>query len=102
MQAVDAVKRCDKLVALQREFHSRIKGGSVRLSKAVDNLFLAPVVTVNQYKSHFGVTYATARADLKKLAELGIVQVLEGVDLKTYYCGPIYSITYEDIDVDRI
>lgn len=96
-QAIDAEKRCDKLLSLHRDFHSRIKGGSVRLSKLVDELFSRPVMTVNQYKSHFHVAYATARSDLKKLEALGIVQPLEGLTLITYYCAPIYEITYEDV-----
>jgi Fic family protein len=102
VQANDAIRRCEKLVALQKDFHSRLRGGSSRLGQAVDNLFRAPVVTVNQYRTFFGVTYHTARADLQKLEQLGIVQPLDGVRLKTYCCGPIYSITYEEIDVDQI
>jgi Fic family protein len=96
-QSEDAEKRCDKLLALHRDFHTRIKGGSVRLSKLVDNLFSRPVITVNQYKALFGVTYPTARLDLRKLEAMGIVQQLMGMDIITYYCSPIYIITYEDI-----
>jgi Fic family protein len=98
LQSVDAEKRCDKLLKLHREFHDRIKGGSVRLSKLVDGLFSRPVIAVNQYKSFFGVSYPTARSDLRKLERMGIVQELEGMDLITYYCDPIYRITYEDIE----
>jgi cell filamentation protein, protein adenylyltransferase len=98
LQSQDAEKRCDKLLDLQSEFRERIKGGSHRLSKLVDSLFARPVITVNQYKSHFGVTYPTARSDLKKLETMGIVQPLEGLDLITYYSDRIYSITFEDIN----
>lgn len=97
LQSDDAEKRCDKLLALHRDFHARLKGCSVRLSKLVDGLFSRPVITVNQYKSQFNVTYPTARSDLNKLEVMGIVQPLEGMDLITYYCAPIYRITYEDI-----
>lgn len=98
IQSEDAEKRCDKLLDLHRDFHGRIKGGSVRLSKLVDGLFSRPVITVNQYKSRFGVAYPTARSDLKKLEGMGIVQPLEGMDLITYYCSPIYMITYGDLE----
>jgi Fic family protein len=97
-QSIDTEKRCDKLLALHRDFHARLKGGSVRLSKLVDSLFSSPVVTVNQYKSMFKVTYPTARSDLKRLEGLGIVQQLENMDRITYYCSPIYRITYEDVE----
>jgi Fic family protein len=98
IQSVDAEKRCDKLLKLQTEFRSRIKGGSVRLSQLLDGLFSRPVITVTQYRNRFGVTYPTARLDLKKLEQAGIVQPLEGMNTITYYCDPIYSITYGEIE----
>ncbi len=98
-QSVDAEKRCDKLLALHKEFHNRLKVGSVRLSKLVDHMFSSPVISVNQYKNLFSVTYPTARSDLKKLESAGIVQELESADQITYYCPQIYSITFEDVNV---
>jgi Fic family protein len=96
-QAEDAEKRCDKLLSLHRDFHERLKGGSVRLSRLVDGLFSRPVITVNQYKSHFDVTYPTARSDLSKLESMGVVQPLEGMALITYYCPLIYRVTFADM-----
>jgi Fic family protein len=96
-QAVDAERRCDKLLALHKDFHNRLKVGSVRLSKLVDHLFSSPVISVNQYKKLFSVTYPTARSDLKKLEAAGIVQQLEHMDEITYYCQTIYGITFEDV-----
>jgi Fic family protein len=98
-QSMDAEKRCEKLLKLHKDFHSRIKGGSVRLPKLVDLLFSSPVITVNQCKAAFDVTYPTARSDLKKLEGLGIVQQLSG-DLPqiTYYSSQIYQITYHEIE----
>jgi cell filamentation protein, protein adenylyltransferase len=98
VQSLDAEKRCDKLLALHRDFHERLKGGSVRPSKLVDRLFSSPVVTVNQYKKAFDVTYPTARSDLRKLEAAGIVQQIAATDQITYYCIPIYRATYEDIE----
>ena len=83
LQSIDAEKRCDKLLKLQIEFRKSIKGGSVRLSQLIDELFFRPVITVGQYKDRFGVTYPTARLDLKKLEQAGIVQPLEGMDMIT-------------------
>ena len=97
-QAIDTEKRCDKLLALHRDFHNRIKGGSIRLAKIVDDLFESPVITVNQYKNRFHVTYPTARSDLKKLQRLGIVRDLEGSDQITYYCSPICDVTYGEME----
>jgi Fic family protein len=96
-QSTDTEKRCDKLLALHRVFHSRLKAGSVRLSRQVDNLFSSPVISVGQYKKDFDVAYATARSDLKKLATLGIIQELDASPI-TYYCDDIYRITFEDVE----
>lgn len=97
-QSVDAEQRCDKLLHLHRDFHTRLKGGSVRLSQIVDRLFSSPVITVNRYKEIFGITYPTARSDLRKLEACGILQPLEGLEQITYYSAPIYRITYGDIE----
>jgi Fic family protein len=98
LQSIDAEKRCDKLLKLQIEFRNSIKGGSYRLTQLIDYLFVRPVITVTQYAGRFGVSYPTARLDLKKLEQAGVVQPLEGLETITYYCSPIYRITYEDID----
>ena len=101
-QAKDTERRCDKLLSLHRDFHSRLKGGSVRLSNIVDRLFDSPVVTVMGIKTSLGITYPTARADLRKLEILGILQPLESMSTITYYCKPIYEVTFEDVLDDQL
>jgi Fic family protein len=96
-QSIDSEKRCDRLLALHKDFHKRLMGGSVRLSKLVDQLFSSPVINVNQYRKLFNVSYPTARSDLKKLEMAEIVQQVEHIEQITYYCPPIYAITFEDI-----
>lgn len=95
-QAKDTEKRCDKLLGLHRDFHSRLKSESSRLSRLIDDLFKSPIISVTNYSKQFGVSYPTARSDLKKLEALGIVQNL-GLEPITYYCPSIYGITYEDV-----
>ncbi|HEY1901190.1 MAG TPA: Fic family protein [Terracidiphilus sp.] len=95
-QSIDTERRCEKLLALHRDFHGRLKAGSVRLSNLVDRLFKSPVIGVTQYSTEFYVSYPTARADLKKLAELGILQALEMTPI-SYYCPAIYGVTFEDV-----
>ena len=96
IQAMDTEKRCDKLLALHRDFHKRLKGGSVRLSGLVDSLFESPVLSVKGVKNRFGIVYQTARSDLRKLEALGIVQPLLTTDLISYYCQPIYKVTHDE------
>jgi Fic family protein len=96
-QSIDTEKRCERLLGLHRDFHGRLKAGSVRLSNLVDRLFKSPVIGVTQYSSEFSVSYPTARSDLRKLAELGIVKTLNSPVI-TYFCPAIYTVTFEDID----
>jgi len=98
LQAKDTERRCDKLLGIHRDFHKRIqKAGSIRLATLVDRLFENAVVTVNSVKNAMGVTYPTAKADMKKLEALGILTEIQEppTGIKTYYCAPIYDIIFE-------
>ncbi len=100
-QAQDTELRCDQLLALHRDFHTRInriKGGSVRLAALVDLLFERPVVTVTGWRIQSAVTYPTAKADLSKLERLGIVARLDRMPVATYFCPEIYRVTYDDVE----
>jgi len=96
LQAADTEKRCDRLLSLYRDFHKRLKGGSVRLSGLVDSLFETPVLLVARAREQMNVTYPTAHSDLKKLESLGIVRQLERQGPITYYCDSIFSVSHED------
>ena len=94
-QSIDTEKRCDRLLELHRDFHARLKGGSLRLARLVDRLFVSPVITVAHYRQDFNVTYPTARSDLKKLEQLGILNEIPKMKAIAYFCPSIYLITYE-------
>jgi len=96
-QAKDTEKRCSQLVALHRDFHQRLKGGSIRLSAIVDGLFDNWVVTVMGVKNKMKVTYPTARTDLRKLESLGILSPVPNASQITYYCQQIFNITYAEM-----
>lgn len=97
-QAADTQKRCDQLLKLHRGFHKTVakSAGSVRLSAIVDQLFVAPAVTVTGVREQFEVTYPTARADLRRLETLGILKRLHDVSQITYYCPGIFKAAYAD------
>jgi len=96
--AEDTQERCEKLVTLHRDFHDRLRkgAGSVRLAAIVDDLFVSPVTVVTRVASKHGVTYPTARADLKRLETAGILQLIEGGQQIAYFCPQIFEITYAD------
>lgn len=97
-QAKDTERRCERLLALHRQFHDQVNsiGGSIRLSTIVDQLFVSPVITVTEARNLTAVTYPTASKDLAKLAAAGILSELPRAQQISYYCGPIFKITYEE------
>lgn len=98
-EARDTQRRCDRLLALHRAFHEKLIeiAGSVRLSSIIDDLFESPVAVVASVQKKHNVTYPTARADLKKLKDAGIIQEIPNAPQISYYCPQIFDITYEDI-----
>lgn len=97
-QARDSARRYDRLIDLNRDFHARVasSGGSVRLSAIVDALFEVPVAVVTRVAEAQGVTYPTARSDLRKLDQLGILTRLEEAKQISYFCEPIFQVIYSD------
>lgn len=97
-QAEDTLGRYDRLINLNRDFHDRVNasGGSVRLSRLVDELFLRPVIRVTTARDLLGVTYPTARSDLRQLAKLRIIREVDTGGQITYVCVPIFRVIYED------
>ena len=99
LQAKDTERRCNQLLALHTDFHTRMgAGGSIRLGRLVDRLFDTPVISVKAVELTFKVSYPTARSDLKKLESFGIVRRLEQAPQITYYCDPIFDVMYESIE----
>ncbi len=97
-QAKDTQLRCERLLALHRDFHDRLRviRGSVRLSSIVDDWFKVPVVMVSRVARQHHVTYPTARADLKRLEGAGLIERIQNYEQIAYYCSPIFDITYAD------
>jgi Fic family protein len=97
VQSVDTQKRCEGLLALHSDFAKRTHrmNGSVRLNAIVDSLFETPVARVAATAKRQGVSYPTARADLKKLEHAGILRELTGTSQIAYYAPDIMRVIYE-------
>ena len=96
--AKDTQRRCETLVELHRNFHDRLRkgAGSVRLASIVDDLFVTPTAVASRVAQRQGVSYPTARADLRRLHQAGILRPLEGASQIAYYCPQILDATYAD------
>ena len=97
-QAKDTLVRYERLISLHRDFHDRVnrRGASTRLSRLIDELFLAPIMRVTRARDLTAVTYPTARTDLRTLEALGIVSEIRGLPQITYACLPIMDVVYAD------
>ena len=102
-QARDTIDRCDKLLGVQREFTRRLKesSGTLRLSQIVAALFESPFVRVADVAKRLNVQYNTAKSDLAKLVEAGILRELPAVTPKTFYSAEVYNVAYADLDKPR-
>ncbi len=74
-QAIDAIKRSKRLLALREEFHDRVyKAQRSALShKLVDGLFIHPVTTVSLTKELLNVTPRAAQANIYRLVDCQIL-----------------------------
>lgn len=97
-QARDTEGRCSRLLELNRKYREALReiGGSFRLPVIVDGLFESPVALVTHVQRSLGVTYPTARSDLKKLEKAGILRRIESYPRIAYYCPEIFEVTYLD------
>lgn len=100
IQARDAIVRCDRLLKVKEEYVSRLAnaGGSVRLGQIVEDLFQTPYVRIADLPQRLGVTYPTARADVERLVQAGILSELPNVSPKTFYAKEVFDVAYEDIE----
>lgn len=98
VQAADTLKRYERLILLNRDFHERVRTlrASIRLSKIVDTLFLTPIIRVIEARDLTEVTYPTARNDLRRLEEIDIITELGGFPQITYFCAPVLDVVYRD------
>lgn len=80
-QARDAIARARRLQDLQREWRERLQTRrytAAALLKLVDELFVAPTVTVPQVQQILGVTHRAANQTVMRLVEEGILFAIPG------------------------
>jgi len=99
-QADDAIRRVEALVELRDRFRQLVagqSGASARLADIVEGLFATPVVTAPELTRRFDVTYPTAKSDIKRLSELGILE--KGPSRRRpqpFLAGPIIKTAFDE------
>ena len=99
-QAKNTIARCQRLLSVRELFTNRITnaGGSIRLSQIVDDIFHSPFVRIADLPARLDVTYPTAKADIERLVDAGILEALPNIYPKTYYAPEVYRVAYEKME----
>jgi Fic family protein len=99
IQARDTVHRCERLQQIKQTFMERLTevGGSIRLSQIVEDIFSSPFVRIADLPKKLGVTYPTAKADVERLVQAGILKKLEPLTPTTYYAPEVFNVAYEEM-----
>lgn len=99
-QARDTIQRCERLLRIREDFMRRVGevGGSVRLNQIVEGIFHSPFVRVAALPKQLGVTYPTAKADVERLVNAGILSELENVAPRTFYAPEVFNVAYEEME----
>jgi Fic family protein len=99
-QARNTILRCDRLRAMKDSFLKRTQeaGGSIRLTRIVEDIFYSPFVRIAELARKLQVTYPTAQADVERLTQAGILQELANMSPKTYYSPEVFGTAYEELE----
>jgi Fic family protein len=99
-QSSDSIRRFDKLLELRSQYIEQINvvGGSIRLNRLIDYLFeQSPAITVAQAIELCGSTDPTARADIERLINAGILVVSTITKRPKIFIAPaIFKTIFED------
>jgi Fic family protein len=94
----DAVSRCDQLARLREDYHARADGMSGRMHALVEGLFSNPMVRVTEAASRLHVSYPTAKTDIAKLVEVGILSELDQTYPKAFFSRAVFNAAYREDD----
>lgn len=99
-QAKSTITRCRKLIGVRESYTERVArvGGNVRLSRIVEGIFDSPLVQVSTLATKLEVTYPTAKADIDRLVQAGILHELLDISPKTFYAPEVFAVAYGDLD----
>ena len=75
-------------------------GGNVRLNRIVEGIFESPFVRVADLCPRLQITYPTAKADIERLTQAGILKELSQISPKTFYAPEVFEIAYEELGGD--
>lgn len=74
-QSKDSIRRFEALLQLKNEYMQLLdrKGGNIRLNRIIEHLFKSPVISAPYHADACSISYKTARQDIDRLIEVGIL-----------------------------
>lgn len=99
-QARETIMRFRRLIEI-RELHvQQINGvgGATRLHQILEDVMHTPFVRISDLTQRLGVTYPTAKTDVERLVQAGVLQELPNSYPKTFYAPKVFDIAYELLD----
>lgn len=89
-QSKDAIVRFEALLKLRRQYMRLLdeRGGSIRLNRLIEHLFKSPVISVPYHGIMCDISYKTARQDIDKLIESGILTESENNTRPRFFFAP--------------
>lgn len=99
-QARDAIQRCELLREIKNRYAKLLEetDGSVRLNQIVEGLFYSPYIQVANLAKQLSVSYPTAKSDVERLVNVGILAELPNASPKTFYAPAVYDVAYRDLE----
>lgn len=98
-QSKDAIKRFDMLLKLRNQYMDLLSQskGNIRLNQIIDHLFESPAITIPQLSEMCNISYPTARADIERLTNVGILMESDIQERpKIYFAPNILKIAFDD------
>ena len=97
MSAQDTMRKIDQIAELRSNFIQKVQQAraSGLLPALIDYVFDNLIVDVTGSAKKIGVTYAAAKHNLERLADLGVVRLMKPSRPKLYICAPLFSIVFE-------
>lgn len=81
---------------MRNEYHDRADLSSGRAHRIVEGLFSNPIVRVADVARRLDITYPTAKGDIDKLVEGGILSEMAGTYPKAFYAREIFNAAYRE------
>ena len=92
----DAIARCTRLVELNKTYHAKADAKGGRMHAIVARLFTNPIVRIPDVVRQVDVTYPTAKNDVEKLIDLGILEELASTYPKAFVAREIFDTAYDE------